>query len=156
MSFDTASAPTVGAFSGVRFWLQPITRMPKAFPIRATGPPILPSPKSPSVRPPNSRPKVCCPPPERTAFTSSTKWRRLARISVRVISIRAARAYEPGVWAPRVSPTPLLMVVTLPDTIAVTDVALSVNPHVAKNGQSPLATRNDISKSASSKDFLDD
>jgi uncharacterized protein len=40
-------------------------------------------------------------------------------------STRAARAYEPGVWAPRVSPTPLLMVVTLHDTITVTDLALS-------------------------------
>jgi hypothetical protein len=41
-------------------------------------------------------------------------------------------------------------------TVPIVTVALTVNPHVANNGQSPLSTRNDISKSASSKDFLDD
>ncbi|WP_204367757.1 MULTISPECIES: alpha/beta hydrolase [unclassified Afipia] len=40
-------------------------------------------------------------------------------------STRAARMYEPGVWLPRVSPTPLLMIVALNDTITVTDLALS-------------------------------
>jgi fermentation-respiration switch protein FrsA (DUF1100 family) len=40
-------------------------------------------------------------------------------------STRAARMYEPGVWVPRVSPTPLLMVVALNDTITVTDLALA-------------------------------
>jgi hypothetical protein len=35
-------------------------------------------------------------------------------------------------------------------------VALTVNPPVAINGQSSLATRNDISKSACGKDFFDD
>jgi hypothetical protein len=35
-------------------------------------------------------------------------------------------------------------------------VALTVNPHVANNGQFPLAIRNDISKSAGGKDLLDD
>lgn len=39
-------------------------------------------------------------------------------------SIRAARMYEPGNWVARVSPTPLLMVVALNDTITVTDLAL--------------------------------
>jgi len=39
-------------------------------------------------------------------------------------STRAARMYEPGIWVPRVSPTPLLMVVALNDTITVTDLAL--------------------------------
>jgi fermentation-respiration switch protein FrsA (DUF1100 family) len=39
-------------------------------------------------------------------------------------STRAARMYEPGTWIPRVSPTPLLMVVGLHDTITVTDLAL--------------------------------
>ena len=33
--------------------------------------------------------------------------------------------YEPGIWVPRVSPTPLLMVVALNDTITVTDLALA-------------------------------
>jgi fermentation-respiration switch protein FrsA (DUF1100 family) len=40
-------------------------------------------------------------------------------------STRAARMYEPGIWAGRVSPTPLLMVVALNDTITVTDLALT-------------------------------
>jgi cephalosporin-C deacetylase-like acetyl esterase len=45
------------------------------------------------------------------------------RVTVR--STRAARMYEPGVWIARVSPTPLLMVVALNDTITVTDLALA-------------------------------
>lgn len=45
--------------------------------------------------------------------------------SVTVRSTRAARMYEPGAWVSRVSPTPLLMVVALNDTITVTDVALA-------------------------------
>jgi uncharacterized protein len=45
--------------------------------------------------------------------------------SVTVRSTRAARMYEPGAWVPRVSPTPLLMVVALADTITVTDLALA-------------------------------
>jgi fermentation-respiration switch protein FrsA (DUF1100 family) len=44
--------------------------------------------------------------------------------NVTVRSTRAARMYEPGVWVSRVSPTPLLMVVALNDTITVTDLAL--------------------------------
>jgi fermentation-respiration switch protein FrsA (DUF1100 family) len=40
-------------------------------------------------------------------------------------STRAARMYEPGTWVSRVSPTPLLMIVGLHDTITVADVALS-------------------------------
>jgi hypothetical protein len=44
---------------------------------------------------------------------------------VTVRSTRAARMYEPGHWVPRVSPTPLLMVVALQDTITVTDLALT-------------------------------
>jgi len=40
-------------------------------------------------------------------------------------STRAARMYEPGIWARRVSPTPLLMVVALYDTITMTDLALA-------------------------------
>jgi fermentation-respiration switch protein FrsA (DUF1100 family) len=39
-------------------------------------------------------------------------------------STRAARMYEPGTWVSRVSPTPLLMVVGLHDTITLTDLAL--------------------------------
>jgi uncharacterized protein len=43
---------------------------------------------------------------------------------VTVRSTRAARMYEPGAWIDRVSPTPLLMVVGLQDTITVTALAL--------------------------------
>ena len=39
-------------------------------------------------------------------------------------STRAARTYEPGTWIARVSPTPLLMIVGLHDTITLTDLAL--------------------------------
>jgi fermentation-respiration switch protein FrsA (DUF1100 family) len=45
--------------------------------------------------------------------------------SVTIRSTRAARMYEPGIWVSRVSPTPLLMVVALSDTITVTDLALA-------------------------------
>lgn len=45
--------------------------------------------------------------------------------TVTVRSTRAARMYEPGGWIGRVSPTPLLVVVALNDTITVTDLALA-------------------------------
>ena len=45
--------------------------------------------------------------------------------AVTLRSSRAARMYEPGTWVSRVSPTPLLMVVALHDTITVADLALS-------------------------------
>jgi cephalosporin-C deacetylase-like acetyl esterase len=45
--------------------------------------------------------------------------------TVTVRSTRAARMYEPGVLIGRVSPTPLLMVVALGDTITLTDLALA-------------------------------
>ena len=45
--------------------------------------------------------------------------------NVTVRSTRAARMYEPGVWVGRVSPTPLLLVVAMNDTITVTDLALA-------------------------------
>ncbi|MGW1542179.1 alpha/beta hydrolase [Streptomyces sp. NPDC002309] len=44
---------------------------------------------------------------------------------VTVRSTRAARMYEPGIWVTRVSPTPLLMLVALDDTVTVTDLALA-------------------------------
>jgi len=40
-------------------------------------------------------------------------------------STRAARMYEPGNWISRVSPTPLLLVVGLGDTVTLTDLALA-------------------------------
>ena len=44
--------------------------------------------------------------------------------AVTLRSTRAARMYEPGAFVARVSPTPLLMVVGLHDTITITDLAL--------------------------------
>jgi hypothetical protein len=44
---------------------------------------------------------------------------------VTVRSTRAARMYEPGQWIARVSPTPLLMVVAMRDTITLTDLELA-------------------------------
>jgi fermentation-respiration switch protein FrsA (DUF1100 family) len=49
----------------------------------------------------------------------------ILRNEVTVRSTRAARMYEPGAWIGRVSPTPLLMVVALNDTITLTDLALA-------------------------------
>jgi uncharacterized protein len=45
--------------------------------------------------------------------------------AVTLRSTRAARMYEPGTWVSRVSPTPLLMIVALHDTITLADLALS-------------------------------
>jgi fermentation-respiration switch protein FrsA (DUF1100 family) len=45
--------------------------------------------------------------------------------TVTIRSTRAARMYEPGAWIGRVSPTPLLVVVALNDTITVTDLELA-------------------------------
>ncbi|GHH86205.1 hypothetical protein GCM10018793_57250 [Streptomyces sulfonofaciens] len=40
-------------------------------------------------------------------------------------SNRRARAYEPGLWLPRIAPTPLLMLVATDDDVAPTDIALA-------------------------------
>lgn len=45
--------------------------------------------------------------------------------NVTVRSTRAARMYEPGAWIARVSPTPLLMIVALQDTVTLTDLELA-------------------------------
>ena len=36
-----------------------------------------------------------------------------------------AREYEPGIYIPRISPTPLLMIVSSHDTVTPTDLALN-------------------------------
>jgi fermentation-respiration switch protein FrsA (DUF1100 family) len=63
--------------------------------------------------------------PDAIAFYQQEAAQKTWSNDVTLRSTRTARAYEPGVWVPRVSPTPLLMVVTLQDTITVTDLALS-------------------------------
>jgi fermentation-respiration switch protein FrsA (DUF1100 family) len=55
------------------------------------------------------------------ALPEGTNWEN----TVTVRSTRAARMYEPGVWVDRVSPTPLLMVVAVGDTVTVADLALA-------------------------------
>jgi uncharacterized protein len=45
--------------------------------------------------------------------------------TVTMRSTRLARMYEPGVWVPRISPTPLLMIVGSHDVITLTDLALA-------------------------------
>jgi uncharacterized protein len=50
----------------------------------------------------------------------SARWEN----TVTTRSSRLARMYEPGVWVPRISPTPLLMVVATHDTITLSDLAL--------------------------------
>jgi uncharacterized protein len=45
------------------------------------------------------------------------------RVTLR--SSRAARMYEPGQWVSRVSPTPLLMIIGLNDTITLADTGLA-------------------------------
>ncbi|QRY46074.1 alpha/beta hydrolase [Mycolicibacterium boenickei] len=63
--------------------------------------------------------------PDAIAFytqpTPGNVWQNLMTVR----SSRAARMYEPGTWIDRVSPTPLLMVVGLQDTVTVTDLALA-------------------------------
>jgi hypothetical protein len=51
------------AFSSVRCWLQAITFMPKARPIRATSFPMLPNPTTASVLPLRLVPSPVCQPP---------------------------------------------------------------------------------------------
>jgi fermentation-respiration switch protein FrsA (DUF1100 family) len=63
--------------------------------------------------------------PDAIAFYQQEAARQVWANDVTLRSTRAARAYEPGLWAPRVSPTPLLLVVALQDTITVTDLALA-------------------------------
>ena len=62
-SLETSRAPQACALSGVRFWLQAITSMPNASPIRATSEPMLPRPRTPSVLPWRLSPIVSCQPP---------------------------------------------------------------------------------------------
>jgi fermentation-respiration switch protein FrsA (DUF1100 family) len=51
---------------------------------------------------------------------SGARWENV----VTMRSTRLARMYEPGAWAPRIGPTPLLMIVATHDAITLTDLAL--------------------------------
>jgi uncharacterized protein len=50
----------------------------------------------------------------------SARWENV----VTVRSTRLARMYEPGIWARRIGPTPLMMIVATQDSITLTDLAL--------------------------------
>jgi uncharacterized protein len=62
--------------------------------------------------------------PEAVAFYTQPVPEGVWENTMTLRSTRAARMYEPGTWITRVSPTPLLMIVGLHDTITVTDLAL--------------------------------
>jgi uncharacterized protein len=62
--------------------------------------------------------------PEAVAFYTQPVPEGVWENAMTLRSTRAARMYEPGAWISRVSPTPLLMIVGLHDTITVTDLAL--------------------------------
>jgi uncharacterized protein len=64
--------------------------------------------------------------PDAIAFyTQPTTPAKVWHNAMTVRSSRAARMYEPGTWIDQVSPTPLLMIVGLHDTVTVTDLALA-------------------------------
>jgi cephalosporin-C deacetylase-like acetyl esterase len=63
--------------------------------------------------------------PDAIAFYTQPTPGNVWHNTMTVRSSRAARMYEPGTWIDRVSPTPLLMVVGLHDTVTVTDLALA-------------------------------
>jgi uncharacterized protein len=60
----------------------------------------------------------------REYFTTATQDAANWRNEVTLRSMEFARAYEPGVYVPYISPTPLLMIVGLKDSITCTDLQL--------------------------------
>jgi hypothetical protein len=63
--------------------------------------------------------------PEAIAFYTQPVADRVWHNVVTLRSTRAARNYEPGNFIERVSPTPLLMIVALHDTVTMADLALA-------------------------------
>ena len=63
-------------------------------------------------------------PPDAIAFYLQPLPEGVWKNEVTVRSGRLARMYEPGSWAARVAPTPLLIIVALADNITLTDVQL--------------------------------
>jgi uncharacterized protein len=63
--------------------------------------------------------------PDAVAFYNQPAPKGVWHNVMTVRSSRAARMYEPGTWISRVSPTPLLMIVGLNDTITLSDLALA-------------------------------
>jgi len=56
-----------------------------------------------------------------TSTSIAPEWRN----EVTLRTVEMAREYEPGVYIPRISPTPLLMIVGTDDTVTPTDLALN-------------------------------
>src|SRR5262249_21423293 len=107
-------APHQGGGLGARF----IDDDPRPF---AGGPPATPLVVSPRPAPPAADHSpgagaVFSPP-----VAGGVRWEN----QVTVRSSRAARMYEPGQWVSRVSPTPLLMIIGLTDTITLADTGLA-------------------------------
>jgi fermentation-respiration switch protein FrsA (DUF1100 family) len=82
--------------------------------------------------------------------------------AVTLRSTPAARAYEPGAWVARVSPTPLLMIVATHDHLTVTDIALAAYERALQPKQltliagghfDPYGARFDRSSSAATAGF---
>lgn len=63
--------------------------------------------------------------PEAVSFYTQPVPQGVWHNQMTVRSSRAARMYEPGSWIGRVSPTPLLVIVALSDTVTVADLALA-------------------------------
>lgn len=63
--------------------------------------------------------------PEEIAFFTQPLGEGRWENDVTVRSVRAAMTYEPGPFLPRVSPTPLLMIVATSDTMTITDLELA-------------------------------
>jgi hypothetical protein len=63
--------------------------------------------------------------PDAVAFYNQPVPQGAWRNVMTVRSSRAARMYEPGAWVSRVSPTPLLMIVALNDTVTIADLELA-------------------------------
>jgi fermentation-respiration switch protein FrsA (DUF1100 family) len=64
--------------------------------------------------------------PEMAAYEARHPLESPARFDHKITlrSTQKAQSYDPGVWVPRISPTPLMMIVGLQDTVTPTDLAL--------------------------------
>jgi uncharacterized protein len=67
--------------------------------------------------------------PDAVAFYNQPVPEGVWENTVTLRSTRAARMYEPGQWISRVSPTPLLLIVGLHDSITIADLALAAYEH---------------------------
>ena len=85
-SLLTKVAPHSAARSGVRFWLQATTSMPKALPTAATCEPKRPNPSTPNTLPLTPMPTVDCQRPALKAASSVGMYRSMDRMMPQVSS----------------------------------------------------------------------